>query len=428
MRNAFTQALWQIPSVRSFLRCIVDDLVNRRTTLVLLPDGIAPLQVDENLQYELRRLDLRARHVNLSTLPPDRSPLPALVEALAVKWNSARVPHTIANLMKSAALPEIISLEGLDQLPAPRRDAWTDFIVQWARASQSVADQGRAPTALCSVLPAGIVIDRIPEEDIYLALHWWWGFPSVLELRLIYRASCAPGEWDTRARWQEYQLAGIAGNDLDLIDHLLDSSNLDVAGLTRKLEMFAAERGWTQGSLEQWGANVHASASQSRARSGLAPPVDFRKLWACGALATTQEYGPELHSAALALLGRTQDLRHRLWRGQAEMILPLIERVRLAICDYLTSNYGADWPSRSKPPNIPEEWEGAQSNPLAAEWGHLDWLLGNCSDLRREKNLSNLVSRSRWIRNEVAHCKPISYCDFEEFLHEAERIIPGTIL
>ena len=79
---------------------------------------------------------------------------------------------------------------------------------------------------------------------------------------------------------------------------------------------------------------------------GAAPPRPWRSLWAEGGLQWSMEHGIEVHPSALACLGLTSDLSHRLWRGQARLLLPLLDELRLTICRRLTDRLGDGWAVR----------------------------------------------------------------------------------
>ena len=45
----------------------------------------------------------------------------------------------------------------------------------------------------------------------------------------------------------------------------------------------------------------------------------------------TPEYGEEISSAGLAILENDQEILHRIWRAQAELVLPLIDDTRIKV-------------------------------------------------------------------------------------------------
>ena len=417
----------RIPSIQHFLGLLTEDLASRRSILVLLPTGVDSSEVWALLQTELWRREFWVTEISLPDLPSDCPPVVALSESLGVSWPSDDTPRTVANLMATEDLPDVVQLDGLDELHEGTREAWLAFLARWREASHSLVDGGRVPTALCVITPAKAVLHRVPESDVRLALHWWWGFPSALEVRLLCRLANGTDSSATSARWREHLLPALAGSDLSLARFLWDDLRADDETLIQRLRLFAEEQGWSVRDLSEWGAERWGGAKNYAGIHQMSsPPVKLRPLWMHGALSWTLEYGLELHPAALALLDRQEELRHRLWRGQAELLLPLLDDLRLTVCGSLTRAHGRDWPVRWYQPASPIEEEEVEDNPLACGWGYLAWLLRKCSQLGSERRLLSLVSQAHRIRNELAHYRPVAFRDFERLWGELHRVSRHT--
>lgn len=132
----------------------------------------------------------------------------------------------------------------------------------------------------------------------------------------------------------------------------------------------------------------------------------------------TPEYGLEFHSAVLAMLDRMEVVEHRVWRSQAQLVLPQIDELRLALCLHLTHLYGSDWPHRWIKPRHREELLGVKSTPYACQWGHLEYLLSNCSALQSDVRWLSLVQCARTVRNELSHYRSISLDEYERLRNE----------
>jgi hypothetical protein len=415
--------LFQLPSVRRFFSILADDLANRRSLLILLPAGIEPEEIWAVLQAELWRRDFTVAEVSLAGIPRERTPVAVLSEALRIAWTPPDTPRTLGNLLATEQLPDIVIVEHLDQVSPRTCQDWVVFLSQWTQACQTRADRGASSTALCMVVPAVTVLPQPPESSVYLAVHWWWGFPSALEMHMLCRSSSEQDGWDPVARWREYVLPAVTGGDVVLATYLWDDLHMGMEGLLGRLCAFAAQRGWTAEALRTWGAGEGMmSASRDYRRIQRLPPVEIRSLWAHGAIGWTLEYGIELHTAALAVLKRREELQHRLWRGQAELLLPCIDQIRLALCDYLTRAHGPDWPVRGHLPESVEEDAAVRHSPLACQWGHLEVLLKHGAFLRAERHWLPLVSIARYVRNEIAHYRPLTFHDFEGMWREIERV------
>lgn len=423
MKIVSVDTLYQLQSVQHFLGRLVDDLADKRSIIVLLPNRINPIELMDVLQAELWRRDFVLEKVSLANQSNSQNStlVTMLSSELEIEWPYADTPHTIMNLMKVENLPEVILIEGIEQLPYEERGNWSSFLVQWAEHCQHRTNQGLPITAICIVAPAVAILDHVPENKIYLEVHWWWGFPSSLEMRFLCRLTTSTDGWDTMTQWREYVVPALVGNDTSLASDFMELDILgDIQAISNHLQTVAEQREWNVENLRTWG--LEEDFSFPNTGYSLAPPRSLRMLWAHGVVGWTLEYGLELHVAVLAVLGKKEELSHRLWRGQAELVLPLIDRTRLEICRHFTSFYGSDWPVREYKPESFQEEKSVRENPLACQLGHLAFLLKNASFISSEEPCASVISFCRWIRNKIAHSSPITFRDFEGFLHEVRKI------
>jgi len=212
--------------------------------------------------------------------------------------------------------------------------------------------------------------------------------------------------------------------DQELISYLWHVVEGDYESIKQHLVIFSEQRGWTIDLLQSWGIdqfiNVHPNHHHQ-----LVFPSRYLLLWANGVVYQTPEFGLEVHTAAIATIRRFDVLEHRLWRAQSELLLPIIDDIRLRICGYLTEVYGEDWAFRCNNPNSTIEAKAVADNPFAVQWGYLEYLLSNHNRFKSERKLMPIVSTSRRIRNEIAHYRPVSYRDYKSFCLELERFSFG---
>lgn len=421
MSSRFDVKLFQTPRAQQFMNDVTEDLKQGRSVLLIIPAGHSLRPMWDLVREELLRLEFHIWDIWLPALAPNQGVVAAISDALQVRWDSSESPRTLDNLLLSAQLPDIVHLEGFSELPTPERPAWAGFLYQWAEANHRVADRGDISRSLFIFASAPEILPYLPNTDTHLAVYWWCGIPSALELQLLCRSEGNDASLTARSRWREHIIPSLAGGDIILASHLWDSIQLDTNELIGQLKVFAGERGWTKTSLHKWGvADLDGNIPDSQEPTFHGPPMRLRSLWAQGAIVWTQEYGFELHSAALLALEQHEELSHRIWRGQAPLLLPEIDALRLELCNYLTHNYGSDWPL-FEPCRSPEEDEAVRNNPLACQWGHLEALLRNCRILRSERYRLPLVRQVRYIRNELAHYRPIDFSSFESVCQEIRR-------
>jgi hypothetical protein len=135
----------------------------------------------------------------------------------------------------------------------------------------------------------------------------------------------------------------------------------------------------------------------------------------------TPEYGEEIHSAIVAVQGDNREITHRLWRGQAALLLPLIDRTRMILCEQLSASYGDAWPSLVQNPE----------SGLCAELGAIEVALTTVLTWNSERDRwLRVVKLARHIRNNLAHYEPISYEDFALFWQlnvKVHQLLPQSV-
>jgi hypothetical protein len=142
MSILLTERMMRAPSVQQFLEVLVGDLAARRSLFVLLPAYVDHHKFSQTLEIKLLEREFRIENVWLPRCASDTQPVSALGGALQVVWPSPTASRTVANLIAAPGLPDIICLDGLEELPTDARAQWLAFVEHWAQASQNLADRG----------------------------------------------------------------------------------------------------------------------------------------------------------------------------------------------------------------------------------------------------------------------------------------------
>ena len=135
MSLKLTTFLTQMPSVRTLLDLILDDLRHGRSVLGLFPEGINTTSIRSALFDGLGHWHLNIQEILLSQLDI-QTPAAALGHALGVDWGASTTPRTVENLLRVAEFPEILFLDGFEELAEEDRDHWLQLMVQWAQIVQ----------------------------------------------------------------------------------------------------------------------------------------------------------------------------------------------------------------------------------------------------------------------------------------------------
>jgi len=413
--NRLSAAVWRTPGAEQYLERMVDDIAEHKSLLCLIPRGIDADEVWRALSEVLWRRDhhFLLRTVDATT-SPSSDPFDALTEGLG--RTAAHLHYDLARLMVEDDLPDVVYIRGVHDLVAESQRRWLRLFSEWVEASKGLVDDGRRPPSLCLINSAHKLIDTMV-SDLLLSVHWWWAFPSVLETRLLCRIWDRHSRDSPRSLWREHVLAALAGADLAFVECLWDCYGAELDELLIRCGEYAADRGWTREALVCWQADLFLTPREPTSvehlnRSG-------QRLWAEGVLQCT-EYGLEVHSAALAALGHDHLVRHRIWRGQATFLLPMLEKLRLRICELLAERYGRTWPERWGPPDSQEEAKLVSESPLACSWGYLYRIMTGPSVHAVYRGLIGVTRRAKHIRNQVAHGTPVRFQDVERLWHEAK--------
>ena len=116
-------------------------------------------------------------------------------------------------------------------------------------------------TALCLIGWGAPTLSCVPNDDVRLAVHWWWGIPTALEIHFLCRLVNRGKGLDLIGRWREDVLPAICGNDWGFLEFLWDKIHLNLEDLTPYLTEYANTHGWTRDLLAEWGANAMAERS-----------------------------------------------------------------------------------------------------------------------------------------------------------------------
>ena len=420
--------LFQMPSIQQFIDSLIEQIADGRSMFIGLPDTLDPTTIWMHLQEGLyRREFLCAELLVENHTDPAQSFVNLLADSFEVAWENVDTARTLHNLRhglaKQARAPNLIYLYGLDQ--TANWAEWLSLVLQWSNETKMLVDSGqlsrrKAFSALCVMVPMRC-LPYLRNTELYLSMAWWWGIPSTLETQLLCRLAEQDSSTTSINRWREHVLPALANGDVGLIEYLWNfASELDGTGTLPMLKQFGIQRGWNYAQLTNW--NLHEFQS---AKIDYHPvqgaPDGWHAAWAAGMLTWTIEYGLEVHSAALATMDNRDALLHRLWRGQATLLLPLLDQARLTLCNYLTRRYGQDWP-RYHSAGSPEADRAVTDNPMACEWGHLVLLLG-CEPLRHERVWQSMAKGARDARNLIAHYEPVTFQVYETLMRDLTRLL-----
>lgn len=386
--------LWDLPGPRQFLKILGQDLLEGISQLVIYPPGASIY----GIKHELLRSIERDYFLDVQVLDPTveeenghiRDPFSILCD----RWPELIDCEFIERALESNCLPDVILVENLEFCQKTIQTAWVPFLKRWVQSSQANGSK----KSLVLLLPADVAINlNLPSPDVRLSYMVWAGIPTALEVRLLCRMKTEG--LDFEGQWRELILASLAGNDIGLCERLWECVFYPKA-VIEALKSFGDERGWNANKMNQLLEGWKPKPPGMELR--INPQQGGFRLLSQGITTYSPEYGEEVNSAVLAVLGRKAELNHRIWRAQAVLLLPLIDEVRRRICDHMYEN------------PLKETDREKFQQPL--EWGELKNIFQNLPrGLQIKDRWGSGVHLGWWIRNEISHYRPITYKDYLSF-------------
>lgn len=408
------EALGQLPAYRAFAEALAREAVDGRHLLVLTGGQVEPTVLRPGLEAALARCQgPMLRPIPLAECGEGEAPAAFLARMTGLAEESLHPASAPAEGTGWAAVYDALWLDGLGQLPAGRALQWLEYFrlcVRYARPASHVL-----------VLPVRRQTGPLIElsADTRLGVHHWWGRLSGLDVRMLCRLGEQEPVGSAEAVWREAVLPHLADGSATLAARLWEVVLGPEAELLEALREHARQRMEVGAVREAYRALGRQRTERAQAE---APPPVWRPLWELGAVQCSAEYGPELTAAALALLEEVAAVRHRLWRGQAALLLPRLTQFRMALCQALTDRHGRSWPLRFGAPFMNDEQKRrVEEDPLATEFGPLELILQWRVEATGQRYLP-LVQRARWMRNQLAHNQTVTFGDFKALVEQQQAL------
>ncbi len=384
--------LWGLPGAKRFVNETSTSLQTGISFGLLFPDGINQVSFLDELE---RSLDVQIFVIDLDQLSGDY-PLSVLVKAFMIKGVSSW-----EEIVSNEGTPSVTIIKGLATCDSEIKKEWFFTPAYWGKAAHSQSSN----RSICLITDIRSISDvnEIPRNDLRYRYKLWIGIPSALEMRLLCRYFHEDiEESDEAFIWRENLIPSLANEDIELAQKLWNKI-FSSAEIFQTLKEYCEEKGWTKnGDTVSYGWKPVKKIINDESLTNI------QNLTYLGLRKTsfTYEYGEEINTAFLYQLGKIEDVNHRIWRGESVLMLPLLDEVRLRICDLLKKSS-----NRKGLQNLKQNFNSPQ------EWSEIIWLLKN------EKSYASFASRNlekidycRSLRNKLAHYEPIEYQDMKKLI------------
>ncbi len=311
---------WQLPGPHQLVEAVADDLDQGKCVVVRLPQHLPTgfyEAVTHHLQWQSGRgqrwLRLPGSQVGEAS---EEKILEWLYERIGLEADEYIADKSMAHLCGQHAFQGNRFL--LEQLSAEAAAGWGRFLAEYQYALNDQSYVGRSTFLL---ILEGAATTPVPLPNTNLAVHNYGPQVGTDDIRLLLRfAQIRIGQAEPALKCELRQsiVAALASADPVLAHQLISRPFAELLQPTGFLADYASRRGWQVGSA---------------ALPLPAPPLALcQELWATGGW-THNVDRPCVHSALLALHGRTDLLTSRIWEGQLAVLLPFIERKRQIILD-----------------------------------------------------------------------------------------------
>ena len=408
----FYDNLLSLPSVERFIGDIhakfTDKGYNRSLQILVTPPGMNNQALRHGFAERAYQNDYRYKSIDVSTF----TELPKTPNSLAhviLHNNPGYIDH-LEEALDEEEYPEILQLEGMDKITASSQVELISLVRSYIDQLQRLNLRTAGPRSLLLIESANILLDLLPTPDVGLNINYFWGYPSSLELRLLSRESTE--QFSAETLWTEALLDGIAGGDPTIGQMMIDDTPDNVGDVMNLLREAAEVCGTGDSNPDP--------LPYKRVKRGNPSDRDFR-LWAEGLTIASPEYGVEVHPCVLVKSRDEKTLEQRIWRGQAQFVLPLADRFRLhasSDLDHKFSTGKEKWFDLLTPPDTVEALKRLRANPLDAELGYLKTLSRRVSSPWTE-----CVGLVQSCRNSVSHYQLLDKDKFTEFTKQATAVL-----
>lgn len=372
---------WWMPSARTFFANLVRRAEQGANTVVLLNDLTDPAELASQIAESFQQNgDMLPFTIDMSERP-GIDPLVGMNYALHV-----RESYSIERLIQAGDQLSVFIVYGMDA--NPNNAAWAVLARNWAALPRG--------DARCNILIAlcRFYGQPLPQPGDRFNYMKWNEEASALEMSMCCRLHGQANNISlSLQRWIEAMVSSLAPSDMTFAEQLWPVAGCANGILYNVMRSYAQQKGWKPEDAERILLDFPMFKRL--------PSNKLSEWWGRGWLTHVAEYNFELHSALLALIPDGEAIINgRIWRAQATLVLPAIDRLRNRLIAKANGFFPRDW----KLSNI-------------TELGELE------NFLRGEDNgkpgLARLVedtTLTRLVRNDLAHYKPIEFDRYRALL------------
>lgn len=393
---------WNLPGPSNFVDGIANDLREGRNVFLLLPEN-HPTELYSAINYSLQRDDLGPfENLSLKNLS-QHSPAYELLLLYDPKVHERENWNVLALLDSDSFKGKIIWIDGLNE-SVRNKNEWINFFKIYAHASGSKNLIER--TVFCVPIVGHLKTSELPFDNL-LAHHWWWDRVSFLDIQLYVANKLSDSIKDPIERSIAINvIAAICGYDPLYAKELCLNWTECGDNFINLIIEEAQKRNWDKNYIHKFSKQLNHYSSTVIADSWKRPAENLSEGWARG-IFDVVDGRLFLHPAASVMIDEDHEINQRVWRGQVQTLLPLIDEYRIKTIKYLAENYRYD------PRKVHNNGQGS-----IIEIATIKYYIETNRSLRNkiDKDIIYLIRILSKTRNDLAHLRVINRAQRKKLL------------
>lgn len=325
----------------------IDTLVNRladgKNIIYMVYESMVS-NLSQKIAHLCEEKGFMVRFCNVPDI--DDTPRQYFLQMTGITNDSLLETVPVNKILMSPECPNVVILHGLESIHAESRQLWISFVNEWLRHSKNYVCHGWDKKALLLLMEDSSLLENICSEPGW-DVNWYWNWITKTETNIVLLCLLLGSNIMERWKpWLEAILSELAGPDLDLLEWLCQSyvQMTDSESILNLLCSYSEKKGFLSEANKTDFRKYHGSAVNGNET----PPENLYRLWEKGIVNYTPEEGLFFHSAFLAAVDEKQTILHRLWRGMARYLFPLIDQARIKLCTAFSRKYTDEWKDHCK--------------------------------------------------------------------------------
>ncbi|WP_419784290.1 hypothetical protein [Maridesulfovibrio sp.] len=387
--------MFNLPGPQRFFRQVINDIKKNKHIVLVMPEILHDKNITETLNILCKNNNIEEIH-EADIGPHIEQDVYCAIEN-TLTYGEERLPTCRDILMYPESEVRLYFLKNGYKGDPKRQKKFSRQLAMFAKETHR--QEGDTEIQFIILASPG---DVIPDSDLYLAVHPWWGTVGELDTAVAIEEqlkNSPPPHW-TDHYWLRSLSRGLAQGDPELGKQLVEDLPKSLDEIVDSLRDYINFAPYDMNPFE-------VETSFYGTPQETIPTEELTLFWKCGCLNCIDGVGQQLHSSLIASQKNGRDeISKRIWLGQQKILWPTLEQVRITLITRLEAQFGKKWPKTiSDGLNIDQQV-------LETEIGTLSYALYKYQTRfpnKIPKTFTALAEAWKDVRNSLAHCKMVPY-------------------